>query len=506
MKTANLNKSSEERKIVLQAISNSINDCNQEKMTQLIKDYGSEILSWELPSQHDSSKSCALTICAQHAFFYWEKYEPFLYYLVEDLEATKYDSGDKVIQFAFERSISYDGKFNVESRKSFFEYLIKIGARVELKDEVPKLDIDDQNSCYILLLLTVSNVNSDAPNALWFYQNILKVFHAYPKEAPSWYETFERYATTTTKQYINHPCILDKTRTYVPETVTIGSCNLTGFKITDKEQLIELSNTIVMGKFDVFSMQEVGDNRILLDLIRRLGPDWNFLISPQIKPHEGRGYVESYGFLYRNYFKLQDYGHISGDGSIQSRPMFYASFDVLGKNMHILSVHSSQSQPMPALLNLTKAFRKMSKTSLENLVFLGDFYLQSSSTDWNPVKEFNFVACFDNVTGVKNMRSSVTSTTPEAVKLYDNIWLNKYLANLVKEYGIITDLPWDSGHLPLYVVLKCEKAKPTDTKTLSEELGDWSFEEEKFWEDSDFFGPFFGSESNHLPNSWEPGS
>lgn len=506
MKSTSPQKTVDDRKSLEQALSNAISDCNQERISQLVKENSAEILSMELHSQHDSCKASVLTICAQHAFFYWEKYESFLYYLVDHLNAAKFDPGDKALHFAYERSISYDGKLNVESRRKLFEYLIKIGARIELKND-PKLDIEDPDSCYILLLLAVSNVNSQIPNPLWLYQNILKAYHTYPNFAPEWHKSLQTYATASNKQYIDHPCILQLISGFERDTITIGSCNLTGFKITDKDQLAELSNAIVMGKFDIFAIQEAGDNRILLDLMRRLGPQWNFLISPQIKPHEGRGYVESYGFLYTKYLRLEEHGYISGDGSIQSRPMFYATFNALGKRFNILSVHSSQSQPMPAILSLTKIFKKLSKSSIENLMFLGDFYLQSSTADWNPVKEFNFVACFDVVTGVKNMTSSVTSTTPEAVKVYDNIWINKTMTNSVSEYGIIADLPWDSGHFPLYVSFKLPKESSSVVDgSLSVELGEWSFEEEKFWEDHDFFGPFFGTETNHLPNSWEPGS
>lgn len=489
-------------------ICDSLRDCDFENLKLLVKENTPDIFSWELPSQHESPKGSVLTLSVQHAFFNWEKYEPLLKFLVESQNIQKYDNGDKAMQFIFDRSISFDGKFSVESHGDCFEFLIKFGARVEFKESVPKLDFEDPRSCYILILLALSNTNSQVPNALWFYQNTLKLFHLHPEHAKTWFESFEQHATISTKKFITHPEILKKVSDERPESVVIGTCNLSGFKITHKQKLIDIANLIVQGKYGIFAIQELGDNRIVLDLIRRLGPGWNFLLSPQVKPHDGRGYVESYGFLYRIYYRLNDYGHISGDNTLESRPMFFASFSISeNKNIHIINVHSSQLHTMFAISNINYQLKKISKENLDSVVILGDFYIQSTAPEWNSIRDYNFVSCFESVTGIKNLRGNVTSTTPEAIKVYDNIWVGKNVFSKAKECGIMADAPWESGHFPLFINVSLEDW-PTheNVNLLSQELGDWTFDDEKFWEDSDFFGPFFGTEGGHTPTSWEPHS
>lgn len=508
MKASFQSMSEEEIKKVEKMICDTLRDCDFNSLTKLVKEHTSDIFSWELPSQHDSSKGSVLTLAIQHAYFNWEKYEPLLKFLVESLSIQKYDNGDKAMQFIFDRSISFDGKFSVESHGECFEFLLKLGARVEFKETVPKMDFDDIKSCCILILLALSNTNSQLPNALWYYQNILKLFHLYPSEMQKWYERFEQQSSITTNRFITHPEILRRVSSKKPESIIIGTCNLAGFKVTHKQKLSDLANIIIQGHYDIFAVQELGDNRIILDLVRRLGPDWNFLLSPQVKPHDGRGYVESYGFLYRIYYKLNDYGHLSGDNTLESRPMFFASFSI-GKNqvVHIINVHSSQTHTMFSITNLTNHMRKISKENIKSLVVVGDFYIQSTSPEWNAIRDYKFVSCFETVTGIKNLRGTVTSTTPEAIKVYDNIWLDKDLFSNSKECGIMADAPWDSGHFPLFININLDNWPVyEDAKLLSLELSDWSFEDEKFWEDSDFFGPFFGTEGGHTPISWEPHS
>lgn len=500
----------------------------------------SMIFDIELPIEgvnYTNAGSNLIALITENAFLNWEKYKAILIMLVEDYKISKSPYLEISLFKAFKRSITYDGHFVPEFSAKCCEYLItKVGITINLTEEylptiIPK---EDPDSLYILFLIAISSSTIDIPNALWFYQVLLMILNKYPSFSMTWYSIFFQSANPLKKKWISHPVItqrLDKLQKKFNENsprisfekdfnsrtsfdasqkisfkkdldsiggLVVGSWDLSGIELKSKKSLSSIANAIISDSIDILAVQEIYDNRIILDIIRRLGPDWSFLLSPQLKPQDGRNYVESYAFIFRSILNIEEYGYISSDNFTQSRPMFHATFRLNGfdcsqfsNSLSLINLHALPKITRSMITKLSKILRVLPESRLESILLVGDFGIQAFEEDWGLIKDLGFTPTFQSATGIKNLTSVLTSTTQQTTKIYDNIWCHQSLLKTYKTLNNInTDISWNSGHhlvssTILFPIVQYNN--PYDSKSLNNLWEDWDFKEEPFWEDNDMF-------------------